>query len=64
MKTKAIALTKTLLFARRNNDLKAEQKAHQKLLAFCDKNNLNFENVLAGATKHIISTVSGGMNSL
>lgn len=64
MKRQAINKVKSLLLARRSNDVHREQLAHQSLVRFCHKHNLDFNNVLDGATREIRSSISGAMNSL
>lgn len=41
--TKAIKLVERILVARRSNDLKKEQKAHEAFTIFCDENDFDFE---------------------
>jgi 2-hydroxy-3-keto-5-methylthiopentenyl-1-phosphate phosphatase len=62
LKKQAIKLVKEVLIHRRNNHIKQEQKAHEKLLQFCEKHNLEFNNVFEGARKEIRKSIANQMN--
>ena len=64
-KEQAIVQVKNYLYAKRSGNLKREQAAYEKLRDWCQKNNVNMENAIAGVTKHLGNTsVSAIMNSL
>jgi hypothetical protein len=62
LKIQAIKLVKEILIHRRNNHVKKEQIAHEKLLQFCEKNNLDFKNVFTGARKKIQKSIANQIN--
>jgi len=60
----AIALVKNLLLGRRNNNVRQEQIAYDKLVKWCEKNNLDMENVITGATRALQGSISASMGGL
>lgn len=64
MKKRAIKLVSNLLFAQRNGNVKREQAAYDVLSAFCDKHNLDMQNVIEGATQELKKSVAAVMNGV
>lgn len=64
LQARAIKLTGNLLMARRNANIRAEQKAYDAIRAFCNTNNLDMTNVINGATKKLQGSVAAIMNSI
>ena len=58
----AIKLVKNILIARRNGHIGDEQAAYDKLTEFCDKNNLQFDNVFDGARAVLRKSIANQMN--
>jgi len=65
LREKAIRLVKNLLQARRNGRVDKEQFHYEKLVKFCQKNNVDFQNTLDGATKYLKqNSIAAHMNGL
>jgi hypothetical protein len=64
LKDQARKLVIDLLYARRNGDLKQEQRAHERLASWCQKNNVNMENAIAGVVKEKSGSVAALMGGL
>ena len=63
-KEHAIKLVRNLLLHRRNNNLKGEQRAHEKLAAWSQHHNIDMENTIKGVTDHLkknsVAAIMGG----
>jgi hypothetical protein len=63
-KAHAIKLVKNLLTHRRNGNVKGEQDAHEKLVAWSQKHNINMDNTIKGATTHLGHSVAALMGGI
>lgn len=63
-KAQAIKLVSNLLMARRNANMKAEQRAYDALRNWCVKFNVNMENTIQGAKRELQQRVGPIMNSI
>lgn len=64
MKQKVIKMVEKMLYAKRNGNIKLEQKYYDQLYDFCEKNNIDFSNAIQGATKELKKSISAIMNSI
>lgn len=54
-----------MLLAKRNNNIKAEQKAYEKIIDFCDSKGYDFDNVVQGVKKYMKEeTIAPAMNGV
>lgn len=53
LKATVVKLVATIDTAKRSGNVKREQAAHEKLVAFTQEHGINFENALSGARKHL-----------
>lgn len=61
---KAIKLVSALALARRNRNIKAEQRAYDKLREFCHAKGYDIAEVINGGMKALQYSVAAIMNSL
>ena len=64
LQTQATKLVKSLLTARRNQNLRAEQKAYEAVRDFCARYGFEMDNVINGATRRLQQSVGAIMNSI
>lgn len=59
---KAIKLVKSILIARRNNNIKAEQSGYEQFTEFCERNDLDFQVTFDGARAILCKSIANQMN--
>jgi len=64
MKNTILKIVQSLLVAERNNNIIHAEKKYKKLQDFCEKNNINFNNALNGAKKHLSFKISNIMQGI
>jgi hypothetical protein len=64
IKNKIIKTVESLLYARRNNNIKLEQKYYDELREYCEKHNINFENSYDGAVNELKKRIAPCMNGI
>lgn len=58
---KVLVMTKDILIARKQRDLNREVAHYQKLLKFCEDNNIKFNTALEGGIEYNKNSVVGKM---
>lgn len=61
----AYKLVESLLYARRNTNVRAEQRAHDNLRKWCEDNNADMEQVIKDIRAYMIeNSVNAGQNGI
>ena len=62
---KLLKLISSLLYSRRNNNIKNEQYYYEKIFSFCDKEKINIDYAIEQGEKYLKrNSVAANMNSI